>query len=125
MFVWAVMALTAFTVVLVVLVVRRRGNLGTTLALCLMLLLVLAAAGVNLIVPPQVHSAADPAVLTTCPYDRLTWSNMSPRVENLWQPCRRTARFQLVVILVGGSLVTVLTALALPRAQARATPSRR
>lgn len=117
MFVWALASLTAFTVVLVLLVVRRRGNLPVTLALSGMLLLVLAATGLNLIVPAQVRSPTDPAVRTTCPYDRLAWSNMKPDVDAVWQPCRRAARVQLAATLGGGALVTVMVTVALLRSR--------
>lgn len=133
LFVWAFVSLAAFTVVLVLLVVRRRGHVVATVSISLMMLLVFAAAGLNLIVPPVLRSP-DAGTVTACPYDRLVWSNMRADVDDLWQPCRRAARVQLAATLVGGALVNLLAAGVAPRAKAgpggagraaRSVPSRR
>ncbi|HYP44115.1 MAG TPA: hypothetical protein VEQ66_02835 [Propionibacteriaceae bacterium] len=125
MFVWALTSMTAFTVVLVLLVVRRRGDLRATLGLCAMVLLVLAATGLNLIVPAQIRSAENPATLISCPYDRLAWSNMPPNIEQTWLPCRRAARLQLAATLGGGAVLTVLAAGALLRSRPAKVPAAR
>jgi hypothetical protein len=123
LFVWALTSLAAFTVVLVLLVVRRRGNIAATVSIGLLLLLLFAAVGVNLIVPPVLRSH-DTGGVTACPYDRLIWSNMRADVDDVWQPCRRAARAQLAIMLMGGALVTVLAAGIAPRADTRGSAGR-
>ena len=117
MFVWAFASLAAFTMVLVVLVVRRRGGLAATATWGTVMLVVLSAGVVFLFVPPQVPSRHDPALMTVCPYDRVVWSNMRSDVSDSWQPCRRAARFELASTLVGVAALTVLTARAVPRSR--------
>jgi hypothetical protein len=112
MFVWAFALLTALVVVLTLLVVRRRHRALLSVALGLVTLVILAAGGVYLIVPPMVPSAAQPQVWERCPYDRLVWSNMRADVDPGWQPCRRAARTQLALVLTGSSMLTVGTAAA-------------
>lgn len=123
LFVCAFMSLAAFTIVLVLLVVRRRGNIAATMSISLMMLLVFAAAGLNLIVPPVVGSR-DAGGVAACAYNRLIWSNMPADVDERWQPCRRAARVQLAATLVGGALVTVLAAGVGPRVEATSRTGR-
>ncbi len=110
MFVVSFMLLTGFTFVVALLVVRRRHWTIRSVAIGLVTLVVLGAGGIFLIIPPEVPSARDPSTLTRCPYDRLTWSNMRGDVAPSWQPCRRVARTQLALILVGMSWLTVMAA---------------
>jgi hypothetical protein len=94
----------------VLMVVRRRRRTLVTVGLGLVTLFVLAAGGLYLIVPPSVPMPGQLQALETCPYDRFTWSNMPGDVDVSWQPCRRVARLQLALTLLGVSSVTVLAA---------------
>ncbi len=125
LFVGILMLLTGLTVVLAMSVVRRRHRTLVTLAVALVTLLVLAAGGLFLIIPPEVPSAGSQR-LASCPYDRLVWSNMREDVDESWQPCRRIARVQLAMTLVGASLVTVMAAaIAVRKPHADAEPELR
>ena len=110
LFVAVLVAVAALIMVLARLVVRRRHQLLPMLALSLVTLVVVGVGAVYLIVPPQVPSAGASRVTAQCPYDRLTWSNMRSDVDEFWQPCRRVARLQLALMLLGGSAVTVMAA---------------
>lgn len=110
LFVGMLMLVTGLTVVMAMMVVRRRHRTAVTIAVAVVTLMVLAAGGLFLIIPPRVPSAASARVLAQCPYDRLIWSNMPGDVDASWQPCRRVARVQLALTLVGASLVTVMAA---------------
>jgi hypothetical protein len=107
MFVWAFALLTALVVVLTLLVVRRRHRTLLSVTLGVVTLMILAAVGVYLIVPPMVPSGQQPQVWQRCPYDRLVWSNMRADVDPGWQICRRTARTELALMLTGSSVLTV------------------
>jgi hypothetical protein len=107
-FVAVLMLITGLTVVLALLVVRRRHHAWVTVAVGLVALLVLTAGAVFAIVPPRVTSPS--GLAEQCPYDRLVWSNMPGDVSDGWQPCRRTARVELAVILLTASGVTVAAA---------------
>lgn len=122
MFVGAFVLFTALVVVLTLLVVRRRHQVLLSVTLGLVTLIILGAGGVYLIVPPQVPSAEQPQVRERCPYDRLVWSNMRPDVDPGWQPCRRTARTELALMLTGASMLTVGTAAAGLRLTAARSP---
>jgi hypothetical protein len=97
-------------VVLALLVVRRRHRGWVTFAVGLVALLVLTTGGVFSIVPPRVTSPT--GLVEHCPYDRLVWSNMPGDVSDGWQPCRRTARVELAVMLLAASGLTVAAAAA-------------
>jgi hypothetical protein len=109
-FVGVLMLVTGLVVVLALLVVRRRHRTPVTIAVALVTVVAFAAGGLFLIVPPQVPSAQSSDQLASCPYDRLVWSNMRDDVDESWQPCRRVARIQLTMALVGASLVTLMAA---------------
>ena len=91
-----------------------------SVALGLVSVTVLGISGLYLIAPPHVPSAEQPGQWHRCPYDRLVWSNMRADVQTVWQPCRRTARVQLALVLLGTSTVTVTAA----AAALRRVPSR-
>jgi pimeloyl-ACP methyl ester carboxylesterase len=110
LYVAAFMALGGLVIVLALLVVRRRRRLLPMLALGAVTLVLVAAGTVFLIVPPRVPSLGGVQQSGRCPYDRLTWSNMPSDVDDFWQPCRRVARVELALTLVGGSAVTVMAA---------------
>jgi hypothetical protein len=110
LFVWVFVLLSGLVVVLTLLVVRRRRQalLNVTLGFVAMAVLVLSA--LFLIVPPRMPAKDRPLVGEHCPYDRMIWSNMPRDVDEAWQPCRRAARAQLVLMLLGSSAVTVAAA---------------
>lgn len=111
-FVGVFMLIAALSVVLTLLVVRRRHRFWLSVALGLVSVTVLGIGGLYLIAPPHVRSAEQPGQWHRCPYDRLVWSNMRADVQTVWQPCRRTARVQLALVLLGTSTVTVAAAAA-------------
>lgn len=104
------MLVTGLVVALALIAVRRRHRTPVTLGVVVVVLLVLGAGGIFLIVPPQVPSPTSTDALASCPYDRLVWSNMPEDVDLSWQPCRRVARVQLALTLLGASSVTVMAA---------------
>lgn len=110
LYVAAFMALGGLVLVLALLVVRRRRRLLPMLSLAAVTLVLVAAGTVFLIVPPRVPGMGDAQQSGRCPYDRLTWSNMPSDVDDFWQPCRRVARVELALTLLGGSAVTVMAA---------------
>jgi len=110
LFVWAFVLLSALVVVLTLLVVRRRHQVLLNLTLGLVTLSVLVLSGIYLIVPPRMPVADRSYLGERCPYDRMIWSNMRSDVDEAWQPCRRAARTQLALMLLGSSAVTVAAA---------------
>ncbi|MET1006503.1 MAG: hypothetical protein ABWX96_13210 [Propionibacteriaceae bacterium] len=114
-FVWFFAALVALTVVLTLMVIRRRHRTLVTLGVGAVCALTVAAGYLFLIIPPWAPSVSQPGVLTLCPYDRVVWSNMSSDIDPAWQPCRRVARLQLALTLMGVSALTVGTAVSATR----------
>jgi hypothetical protein len=110
LFVWVFVLLSALVVVLTLLVVRRRHQLLLNLTLGLVTVSVLVLSGLYLIVPPRVPAADLSSPGGRCPYDRMIWSNMRSDVAEAWQPCRRAARTQLALMLLGSSAVTAAAA---------------
>jgi hypothetical protein len=109
-FVWVFVLLSALVVVLTLLVVRRRHQVLLNLTLGLVTTAVLVLSGIYLIVPPRMPAAERSYPGERCPYDRMIWSNMRSDVDAAWQPCRRAARTQLALMLLGSSAVTVAAA---------------
>lgn len=110
LFVWVFVLLSALVVVLTLLVVRRRHQVLLNLTLGLVTLSVLVLSGIYLIVPPRMPATDRTYLGERCPYDRMIWSNMRSDVDEAWQPCRRAARTQLALMLLGSSAVAVAAA---------------
>lgn len=122
LFVWALWLIAGFSMVLTVLVVRRRHHLLLNLTLALVTVVVLAAGSVCATLPPRLPSGAD-GTLRRCPYDRLVWADMAPQPGGDWLACRRVARVQLALILLGAASITVATGAAGLRLTSQGAPS--
>ena len=109
-FVWVFSVVVSLTIVLTLMVIRRRHQRWLTVGVSLLSMVILAAGWIYLMVPPWAPSVTEPGVLTLCPYARVIWSNMPADIDATWQACRRVARFQLALTLLGISAVTVATA---------------
>lgn len=123
LYVCAMMLLAALTTVVALLVVRRRQRLGLTCAFGLVTLVLLCAGGIYLTTPPRIPTDQQ-GRWQSCPYDRIIWSNMRPDVDEAWQPCRRMARVELAVMLVGAAAATAGAAARVVRRPSPALPAR-
>jgi len=114
-FVWFFAVLVSLTVVLTLMVIRRRHRTLVTVSVSAICAFMVAAGCLFLIIPPWAPSVSRPGELALCPYDRVVWSNMSADIDPEWQPCRRVARLQLALTLLGVSALTVGTAVSATR----------
>jgi hypothetical protein len=116
-FVWVLVLIAGLIVVTTLLAVRRRHHLLLSLALGVTTLFAVALTAVSATVPPA--GAVGPASLSgsgspsplRCPYDRMVWANMGPAPGDGWLPCRRAARIELTVTMLGAAAVVLGAAL--------------
>jgi hypothetical protein len=106
LFVWTLGLVTGLIMVLTVLVVRRRHHLLLNVFLALVTVVVVAAGSICATMPPTL-AAGEQSTPRRCPYDRLVWADMAPQPGGAWLACRRVARMQLALILLGAASITV------------------